>query len=82
MRGGRSATPGMGRRIADILRSHQLADRVHDARSLIISGRVLLDGMPVRRPGATVPPGRHTLRVVTYGGNIDILVQGIDDFRV
>lgn len=74
------------RRIIDVLIESQLANRgphrTRGARSLIVQGRVTMDGMKVTHVGATVPPGWHKMSVETRGGLVKLSVWGGDDFRV
>ncbi len=69
-------------RVVDALLTAQVAHRVRHAKSLIMQGRVWMDGVKVTRVTEGVPPGKHTITVQSFGGDVKIAVSGYDDFRV
>lgn len=73
---------GRPARVLDALITAKVARRRHDARALILAGRVWMDGVKVVRTSEGIPPGRHTITLVAYSGDVKISVSGHDDFRV
>lgn len=67
---------GRYRRVRDALIGARLATRTREARWLILSGRVILDGRPVVRPNEALPVGESTIEVHTHTGIVMIRARG------
>jgi ribosomal protein S4 len=71
-----SRSSGFERRVRDVLISAQVADNPRDARWLILTGRVWVDGIKETRPNVYLSTGEHKIEVSTNGGMVRICAKG------